>query len=183
MKLQEPILTPRLLIRSYTDNDREFLLSTWGDRENGRYMVDPARENQDERYLSLIDGMEDEPDGYYLIAELREDGTRVGTCCAFPENGNYDIGYCIVKDHWKEGLGTEMIGALLGWIREQGGTSASGEIADLNAASIALVRKLGFVQDRESWYKKWGEETYFDAHFYRIDLAPEGKEQAAGGKD
>ena len=80
MKLQEPIRTPRLVIRSYTNADREFLLSTWGDRENGKYMVDPARENQDERYLSLIDKMEDEPNGYYLIAELREDGSRVGTC-------------------------------------------------------------------------------------------------------
>jgi hypothetical protein len=59
MKLQEPIRTPRLVIRSYTNADREFLLSTWGDRENGKYMVDPARENQDERYLSLIDKMED----------------------------------------------------------------------------------------------------------------------------
>ena len=175
MKLQEPIRTPRLVIRSYTNADREFLLSTWGDRENGKYMVDPARENQDERYLSLIDKMEDEPNGYYLIAELREDGSRVGTCCAFPENGNYDIGYCIAKDHWREGLGTEMIGALLQWIRAQGGTSASGEIADQNAGSVALARKLGFMPDEETRYKKWGEETYFDAHIYRADLTKEGK--------
>ena len=126
MKLQEPIRTPRLVIRSYTNADREFLLSTWGDRENGKYMVD-------------------------------------------------DIGYCIAKDHWQEGLGTEMIGALLQWIRAQGGTSASGEIADLNAGSVALARKLGMAPDEETRYKKWGEETYFDAHIYRVDLTKEGK--------
>ena len=175
MELQEPIRTPRLVIRTYTNADREFILSTWGDRENGKYMSDPARENQDERYLSLTDKMENEPNGYYLIAELREDGTRVGTCCAFPEGNNYDIGYSIVKEHWREGIGTEMIGALLQWIRAQGGTSASGEIADRNAASVALARKLGFAPDEATRYRKWGEETYFDAHIYRVDLAPKGE--------
>ena len=170
MKLQEPIRTPRLVIRSYTNADREFLLSTWGDRENGKYMVDPARENQDERYLSLIDKMEDEPNGYYLIAELREDGTRVGTCCAFPEDGNYDIGYCIAKDHWREGLGTEMIGALLQWIRAEGGKSVSGEVADDNKASVALLHKFGFTEGRKTRYKKVGEETWFDAHILQLEL-------------
>ncbi len=167
--------TPRLEIRTYRPEDKEFILSTWGDRENGKYMCDPARENMDEKYLGLIDKMPDTPDGFYFVAWLKENGKPVGTCCAFPENGNYDIGYCIVKEHWREGIGTEMISALLQWIRSEGGTSASGEIADANEASVALARKLGFVQDRKTRYKKWGEETYFDAHFYRVDLAPEGE--------
>ena len=145
---------PRLEIRTYRPEDKEFILSTWGDRENGKYMCDPARENMDEKYLGLIDKMPDTPDGFYFVAWLKEDGRPVGTCCAFPENGNFDIGYCIVKEH---------------------GTSASGEIADANEASVALARKLGFMPDRKTRYKKWGEETYFDAHIYRVDLAPEGK--------
>ena len=139
--------TPRLEIRTYRPEDKEFILSTWGDRENGKYMCDPARENMDEKYLGLIDKMPDTPDGFYFVAWLKENGKPVGTCCAFPENGNYDIGY----------------------------SSASGEIADANEASVALARKLGFVQDRKTRYKKWGEETYFDAHFYRVDLATEGE--------
>ena len=109
--------TPRLEIRTYRPEDKEFILSTWGDRENGKYMCDPARENMDEKYLGLIDKMPDTPDGFYFVAWLKENGKPVGTCCAFPENGNYDIGYCIVKEHWREGIGTEMISALLQWIR------------------------------------------------------------------
>ena len=105
-----------------------------------------------------------------MTAELRENGAPVGTCCAFPEGGNYDIGYCISKDHWKEGLGTEMLAALIEWIKQQGGRSVTGEVADQNAASVALLSKLGFCPDRKTRYKKWGEETYFDAHYYRLDL-------------
>ncbi|MBQ9300850.1 MAG: GNAT family N-acetyltransferase [Clostridia bacterium] len=68
----------------------------------------------------------------------------VGTCCIFPENGNYDIGYCISKDHWKEGLGTEVIDAIIRWVKTEGGKSIAGEVADINLASIALLHKFGF---------------------------------------
>lgn len=170
MRMTEPIETPRLSIRSYERADRDFTLSMWGDRENGKYMSDPAAENADERYLAAVDEMEDNAEGYYLIAELRETGARVGTCCAFPEGETWDIGYCIHKAHWREGLGAEMIGALIAWIRAQGGTAVTGEVADGNAASVALLRHFGFAPDRKTRYKKWGEETYFDAHVYRLDL-------------
>ena len=168
MLLNNNLETSRLIIRSWKRTDTDFTLNLWGDRENGKYMSDPARENQDEDYLQAVSEMEDNPNGYYLIAVLKENGNQVGTCCAFPENGNYDIGYCISKDHWKEGLGTEMIGALINWIKENGGKTVTGEVADANLASIALLRKHGFSEDRKSQYKKWGEETYFDAHYYKL---------------
>ena len=46
----------------------------------------------------------------------------------------------------------------------------TGEIADDNAGSVGLARKLGFHPDRKSRYKKRGEETYFDAHFWKLEL-------------
>ena len=171
MRLANDLETPRLTIRSYRKADASFVLSMWGDRENGRYMIDPARENQDERYLACIEEMADDPEGYSLVAELRESGALAGTCCAFPEAGdNWDIGYCIHKAHWRQGLGTEMVSALIRWIEAQGGRSVTGEVADDNAASVALLRKLGFSSHRKTHYKKWGEETYFDAHYYKREL-------------
>ena len=128
------------------------------------------RAHQDERYLRAVAEMACEPNGYYLVAELRESGVPVGTCCAFPEGTNYDVGYCILKSHWRQGLGTEMLRGLLGWIRDQGGRSVTGEIADGNAASVALATGLGFAPFKATRYKKWGEEKYFDAHWYRLEL-------------
>ena len=170
MTISDAIRTPRLLIRNYRKEDREFCLSLWCDEENGRYMSDPARKNIDEKYLACIDEMEDNPEGYYLIAELRETGMPVGTCCVFSESGNCDIGYCVSKDHWREGLGTEMVGALISLARALGGKSVTGEVADVNRASVALLRGLGFREERKARYKKWGEDTWFDSCFYRLDL-------------
>ncbi len=42
------------------------------------------------------------------------------------------------------------------------------KVADMNAASVALLKKLGFSEDRKSRFRKWGEETYFDAHYYKL---------------
>ena len=92
MLLDKNLETPRLIIRSWHKSDKDFTLSLWGDKENGKYMSDPVRENMDEAYLKCVDEMEDNPEGYYLVVEWKEDGTPVGTCCIFPENGNYDIG-------------------------------------------------------------------------------------------
>ncbi|MBR7081810.1 MAG: GNAT family N-acetyltransferase [Oscillospiraceae bacterium] len=170
MLLVKNIETPRLLIRSWRKTDKDFTLSLWCERENGRYMADPVRENIDEKYLACVDEMEDNPDGYYLIAELKECGLRIGTCCAFPQNESFDIGYCISKEYWREGLGTEMVGALIRYIKAEGGKSVTAEVADKNTASIALLRKYKFAQDKKTRYKKWGEETYFDAHCYKLCL-------------
>ncbi|MBO4327117.1 MAG: GNAT family N-acetyltransferase [Clostridia bacterium] len=170
MKIDNIIETPRLMIRSWNKKDRDFTLSLWCDEENGQYMSDPAYKNIDEKYLTCVDEMEDDPDGYFMTAELKETGERVGTCCAFPENENYDIGYCIAKKHWREGLGTELIGALIRWIRGKGGSSVTGEVADENKASAALLRKFGFTEYKKSRFKKWGEDRYFDSHFFRLGL-------------
>ena len=170
MKLDSKLIADRIVIRNYEIEDKEFCTGMWFDKENGKYMSDPIRENMDEEYLKCVDEMEDSPDGYYLVAEFKEDGRAVGTCCIFPEDGNYDIGYCIAKDHWKEGLGTEIVDAIIRWVKAEGGKSITGEVADINQASVALLQKLGFSEDRKTRYKKWGEETYFDAHCFKLNL-------------
>ena len=170
MKLDKSIETPRLILRSYADADRDLCLSLWCDAENGKFMSDPLLENADEKYLSYFDGMEDDRCGYYLIAELRSTGKPVGTFCIFPENGAHDIGYCIDKKLWRKGLGSEMIAGAVEWIKAHGGTRVTCEIADENAASRAIVQKYGFRETEKKRFKKRGEETYFDSHIFELKL-------------
>lgn len=170
MRLENEIETPRLTLRSYRDDDRDFCISMWCDETNGEYMADPLLKNIDERYLSCFDGMEDDPDGYYLIAVWKDTRQPVGTFCMFPENGNYDIGYCVSREHWREGLGSEMLEGALCRIRAMGGRSVSCEVADGNDASLALLRKFGFTEGKKTRFKKWNEERYFDSHILVLAL-------------
>ncbi len=170
MKLEQTIETPRLRLRSYRSEDRDFCLALWGDAENGRYMADPLRENADEKYLACFADMEDDPEGYYLIAELKDGGAPVGTFCLFPKDGNVDIGYCLAKARWRQGLGSEMLEAAIRWTRARGGISLSGEVADDNEASLALLRKFGFTAGKAGRFKKWNEERWFDSHIMELRL-------------
>lgn len=72
MLLTKNLETPRLTICSWNKSDKDFTLSLWGDKENGKYMSDPIRENMDEEYLKCVDEMEDSPDGYYLVPNSKK---------------------------------------------------------------------------------------------------------------
>ena len=55
MLLIKNLEAPRLTIRSCHKSDKDFTLSLWGDKENGKYMGDPIRENMDEEYQMIAD--------------------------------------------------------------------------------------------------------------------------------
>ncbi|MBD5162668.1 MAG: GNAT family N-acetyltransferase [Oscillibacter sp.] len=170
MKLKQPLLGERIVIRDYTPEDLAFSTDMWFDPENGKYLSDPTREYVDEVFQRALDGLQDSKDGYYLIAELRSGGERIGTCCAFPDKDVYDIGYCIHKSRWKQGFGTEVVNLLMSWVRDQGGTAVTAEAAEENRASCALLEKCGFAVVRESSFKKYHMDVSFDSFIYEKKL-------------
>lgn len=166
MKLKQPLLGKRVVIRDYTPGDLAFATDMWFDPENGKYLSDPTREYVDELYRRALNGMQDSADGYYLIVELQDTGERIGTCCLFPEERVYDIGYCVHKSRWKQGFGTESVNLLAGWVREQGGIAVTAEAARENRGSCALLEKCGFTVVQESSFKKYHMDVAFDSFIY-----------------
>ena len=178
MKLDQPVITEHLILRSYRNADMDFCIRLWCDAENGKYMSDPLRENIKEDYLACFENMEDDPDGYYLIAEFRDSHNPVGTFCMFPENGNYDIGYCVAREYWRQGIGREMLAGALVWMKAQGAVSVTAEVADENIASRALLHAFGFQEGRKKRFRKWYEDTCFDSHVHVLKLTKKEKTPA-----
>ena len=171
MKIGKPMLGRRIAIRDYTPEDLAFCTDIWFHPENGRYLSDPDREHVDERFQKALDSLQDSQDGYYLIAELRESGERIGTCCVFPEDGIYDIGYCVHRNYWRQGYGTELVGLLAAWVQERGGAAVTAEAARENRASCALLEKCGFQAVRETSFRKYNMDVRFDSVIYQKTLA------------
>ena len=171
MKIGEPLLGKRIASRDYARSDQAFCADIWFHPENGRYLSDPDREHVDERFQAALDGLQDSTNGYYFIVELQESGERIGTCCAFPEDGGvYDIGYCIHRDYWRQGYGAELVERLTAWVRRQGGTALTAEAARDNRASCALLEKCGFTAVREASFRKYHMDIQFDSVIYRKTL-------------
>lgn len=79
------------------------------------------------------------------------------------EDGIAEIGYTIEAEHRRRGYALEAIEALLDWARQtHGGTRFRASVGPWNEPSLALVRKLGFVQVGVQWDDRDGEELVFE---------------------
>lgn len=169
MQLRTVLRGERIAIRDYRKEDKGFCLAVWLDEENGRYLSDPTKESIDDGYRNALAALEDNPDGYYFIVEA--DGKKIGTCCAFPDAaGTYDIGYCLHRDYWRQGYGSEMLKLLIAWVSQMGGRRITAEAADANTASVALLRKCGFTEWKKTSFSKYRTGIRFDSHVYALEM-------------
>ena len=174
MKINTELTGARVYIRDYRPADLDFAAGMWLDRENGRYLSDPARDYVDEAFQRALDTLQDSETGCYLTVCLNGTGERVGTCCLFPDEcrEGYDIGYCVHKSRWGQGLAAEAVGLLVDWVRAQGGRRVTAEVADANLPSRALLEKLGFSMGRPSEFKKYHMDVRYPSHIYQLTLEP-----------
>ena len=172
MKLEQTLYGKRICLRSYEKKDLIFLTDMWFDEENGKYLSDPTKEYVDDVYQKALDTLGESEYGYYLVIELEDTGERIGSACLFPDENKrvYDIGYCIHKSRWNQGYGTEAVVLLCEWIRENGAEKVTAEVAAENAASNRLLRKLGFVIEKTSEFKKHNMDVRFDSYIYGKEL-------------
>lgn len=172
MKIHNTLSGNQIVIRDYKKADLNFLLSMWLDEENGKYMSDPTWEYVDTAYQKALDTLEDAPNGYYLVLETTATQELIGSCCIFPDEQEQtcDIGYCIHKDYWKKGYGSEMLSLLLGWIKKQGWKKVTAEVAVDNIASNALLEKFHFEVMKNTSFKKYNMNVSYESYIYWKNL-------------
>jgi RimJ/RimL family protein N-acetyltransferase len=168
----EPIETARLHLRNYTKADKDFCMNIWNDPEVGKYMSDPPIDKVDAEYLAAVDDLENSQDGYFIVAEDKTTGTRLGTCCAFPENNgtSWDLGYSIHPNFWRQGYATEMVGAVIAFAKAHGAEYATAGVAKANAGSNGVMRTLGFAPIEETTFQKTGTDIVYESYTYQKKL-------------
>ncbi len=172
MKLAEPLVGERTAIRNYKKSDLPFLTEMWLDEENGKYLSDPTLEYVNDMYQHALDDLENSKDGYYLVVESIKDGDPIGSAGIFPTaDGKYDIGYCVHKSRWRQGLGSEIVALLLKWLEQQGAAQVTAEVAVDNLPSNRLLQKFGFTVKRKSTFQKYNMTTQFDSYIYAKELS------------
>ena len=79
MKIND-IETPRLLLRGFTKEDALWAYSIWNNPEMGQYLTDEAKEEIDDEYLKMLEGLGEDEECCYLIPVFKDSLERVGTC-------------------------------------------------------------------------------------------------------
>ena len=73
-----------------------------------------------------------------------------------------ELGYTVFEPHRGRGYATEAAQALMDWASERGVGGFIASVSPTNAPSLAIVKKLGFVQTGEQWDEEDGLELVFE---------------------
>ena len=100
------IITNRLILRKFTENDVDSLLEILSDREVNTYLPWYPLENKDEAKLFLEDrflSYYDRPTAYRYAICLKEDNKAIGYVWLSSCENN-DFGYGLKKEFWHKGV-------------------------------------------------------------------------------
>jgi RimJ/RimL family protein N-acetyltransferase len=121
--------------------------------------------------------MEDDPGSRQWLVRalvLRKEGTIVGHAGFHGPPGSFgldpgkaELGYTVFPPYRGRGYATEAALALMEWARGEGVGQFVASVGPWNEPSLAIVRKLGFIQTGEQWDEEDGLELVFE-----LDRAP-----------
>lgn len=148
------IETKRLILREIVASDATALLAIHGDKEAMRWFgADPLTEQvQAEKLVEAFANWRLMPNpGIRWGIQSRANGALIGSCGLFKWNRGWKsciVGYELAKAAWGNGFMTEALSAALAWgFRDMELHRVEAQIHPENAASIKLIRNLGFVQE------------------------------------
>lgn len=148
------IETDRLLLREIVASDAAAVFAIHGDAQAMRWFgADPLIElGQAEKLVETFAGWREMPNpGVRWGIQSKADGRLIGSCGLFKWNRGWKsciIGYELAKAAWGKGFMTEAMSAALAWgFKHMELHRVEAQIHPENAASIRLVRNLGFVQE------------------------------------
>ena len=144
--------TPRLILRQFTVDDAEFILTLLNEPSFLRYIGDKKVRNLEDARQYILNGpvASYEGNGFGLYAvEIKESHTPIGMCGLLKreELPDPDIGFALLPDYWNKGFAFEAAAAVLQDARQKLDRILA-ITTPHNAASIALLERLGFGFDR-----------------------------------
>jgi ribosomal-protein-alanine N-acetyltransferase len=102
---------------------------------------------------------------------LKDDDRLIGTCGFYgihPWHRRAGIGYELGRSHWRKGIMTEALQAIIETgFREMGLNRIEAVVMPENLASIKLLEKLGFWHEGTlKEYENWGKKGFTDLGMY-----------------
>ena len=174
----KPIETPRLMLRRQELSDAEDLFrNVFYDAEVARYMRwTPCADVEEQRStMRKMFGGNDVDSGYRWSIVLKETGQAIGVVGASVEieaDRRADLGYCLGRAYWGQGLMTEALEAVIHYLLYDAGFNrVEAYHAVQNPASGTVMRKAGMRNEGRARHKFRCNEGFVDAHLYGLAKA------------
>ena len=166
-----PLLTTaRLQLRGIRKTDSDDLYAIYSDMKTLEYWGNDPAQSPGDAWNKIRKNMKHVEQGTAILwgIALRDDNRLIGTCTIFNinrQNKNAEAGYILNRAYWGKGLMTEALGSMLGYaFKNLGLHRLEADTDPKNAASLALLKKMGFQQEgyfRERWFVhgKWHDSV------------------------
>ena len=185
-----PLLTERLALRPFADDDLDALYEIQRREDVARYLYwGPRSRDEVREALAIRQGMtslDAEGDGLVLAAVLRDSGTLVGDFTLrwlSREHRQGEIGFILHPDHQGRGYGTEAAPVLLRIGFEGLGLHRIiGRCDGRNAASARLMARLGLRREAHLRENEFVKGEWCDELVYAM-LASEWRASAGGERE
>ena len=172
------IETERLFLRPAVREDAEAIFrNRTSDPEVTKYLTWPTHENLEITQWvvgSWLQGYE-KNNFYQWLIEPKDLGQPIGTISVVDHNDRIEkceIGYCIGKAWWRQGIMSEALGAVIGELFDHVGLSAVTARHDpRNPHSGAVMRKCGMTYTHTVIQQDRNNCGVCDADYYRITPA------------
>jgi len=177
IKMKTPVLeTERVILRPLKITDAEDVFNNWaGDPEVTQYLRYNTHETVDvtKEWLISIEENDGKTPSYIWGLMLKETGELFGSFGLFysQEHKMFEIGYCIMKKYWNNGLTTEAARAVIDFaVKELKQTTFFVCHAKENTASGRIIEKLGFVYHGDGEYSSVDRKRVFQSREYFLHI-------------
>ncbi len=149
------LLTPRLELRGFSLDDAALMLAVWNTPEFIRFVGDRGIRSEADAHDALLKGpiatWQEFGYGPFRVG-LKDSGIGVGICGLFRRPGldAPDLGVALLPEFYRQGYGVEAAQAVLDYCDDELALPRTAAIvAPDNAASCALLSRLGFERDED----------------------------------
>lgn len=169
------IETPRLILRKAQMADAQPMFRNWAsDSEVTKFLTWPAYETAETAYPTLERWIKSyaEPNFYQWMIEQKETGEPIGSISVVHLDervGSAEIGYCIGREWWHQGIMTEAVRAVIGFLfTEVGMNRVEAKHDRNNPHSGCVMQKCGMQYEGTSRAAGWNNQGLCDLVRYGI---------------
>lgn len=177
------LFTPHLIMREYKEADFPGIHDYASDPETVQYMTwGPNTPEETRKFINLaIYQQQVVPRvNYHFVILLLKTEQIIGGCgihVCVPDKDTAVVGYCLNKQYWGQGYGTETLGALLKFSFDQIGLHRIKATCDTrNIGSVRVMEKNGMSREAHLIQHIWQKGEWRDSYLYAI-LGSEWKDR------
>jgi RimJ/RimL family protein N-acetyltransferase len=170
IEMTEPIIeTERLILRDWTDADREPMFAHVNSRPNVmRWLLGAQTRAQCDEMIDKLTGWQRDHGFTFWAVERKDNGELQGFCglkridrSVVPDPGTFEIGWRLREDAWGQGIARESAVASMSYGFDNSEEDfISALTVPKNTASWALMERLGMTRlhDLDYWDEEYGPE-------------------------